>query len=135
MSLILSAPSREAGASLPPEGAHDATIYEVRDLGLVETRYGPRHRVRIGWTLCEAPPAGSRWPTWRAWQTFNATLRDGSELWKFIRQLTGAAPGESFDLETLVGHKATLVLAHDESGGQIYCNIRAILPAGGVSCR
>lgn len=46
---------------------------------------------------------------------------------KTVRQILGFDPGDFYELDDLVGKRATLVLGHDEANGKTYANVRAIL--------
>src|SRR6185437_4476011 len=108
---------------LAPEGVHLATLIEVRDMGMVEGDYGPKHRARFVW---EIEHNGAKY---RVFQSFNVSMDAKAHLRKAIADIIGRDPGEKFDLDTLVGSVAPLVLGHDEgNNGITYANVRAILP-------
>lgn len=123
MSLIVGKDSAEK-YPIPTEGAHPATLKAVRDLGTVQTAYGPKHRVRFDWLLDETSPEGA---ALMCFQTLNVSFADTSALRKAVRQILGRDPGNRFDLETLLGRRVTLVVGHDEANGRTYANVRAIL--------
>ena len=110
---------------LPPEGAHAATIESVRDLGVVATTYGDKRRVRFTWVLDLTAPDGS---PLKAFQSFNLSFDQKSALRKNVKTIIGHDPGTEFDLESLMGRRATLVLGIDETSSGTYANVRAILP-------
>jgi hypothetical protein len=110
---------------LPPEGAHHATLEAVKDVGFVQTSFGEKHRVRFVWRLDEKAGNGD---TLKAFQAFNLSFDSKSHLRKNVKQILGRDPGSEFDLESLVGSRATLVLAHDETSSGTFANVRAILP-------
>lgn len=106
------------------EGAHVATIESVHDLGIQETSYGPKHKVRITWLLDEKSEDGQ---TLKTFQSFTKSWGDKSNLRKAARSILGRDPGDEYDTNELVGKRATLVLGHDEVNGKTYANVRAIL--------
>jgi hypothetical protein len=113
------------------EGAHRAQLLQVKDLGLQETRFGAKHRVRFVWEIeDERAPDGS---TLRCFQSFNLSFDVKSHLRKAVKQILGRDPGDRFDLESLAGTRATLIVGHDEGAeGKLYANVRAVLPVKSV---
>ena len=108
---------------LAPEGVHLATLIEVKDMGMVESDFGPKHRARFTW---EVAHNGAKY---RVFQSFNVSMDPKAHLRRAIADILGRDPGGNFDLETLVGSTVPLVLGHDEgNNGITYANVRAILP-------
>jgi hypothetical protein len=111
---------------IPDEGGHPGTLIQVRDLGTVETKFGPRPRVRLVWELDALASDGRHL---RAYQAFNKSFDSKSYLRKAVRQILGHDPGDTFDLESLVGLHRLVVIGHDDGPeGRIFANIRAVLP-------
>lgn len=125
MPLVAGKSTRKQSFPIPSEGPHAATITAVKDLGLIETTYGPKHRCRFDWTLDKTTEDGQKL---MAFQTFNLNFGDKSTLRKNVKQLLGYDPGPQYDLEELVGLRATLVIGHDEVGDRTFANVRATLP-------
>ena len=123
--LVSSSSHKKSDFPIPSEGAHIATVKDVRDLGIRPTSYGDKHQLRLDWLLDETSEAGQ---ALMAFQTFTASLGEKSNLRKAIKSILGRDPGPEYDTDDLIGRRATLVLGHDEgSGGRIYANVRAIL--------
>jgi hypothetical protein len=129
MSLIVSnSPSQNNSGKieLPSEGPHPATLVKVKDLGDVETKFGPKHRVRFIWQVEDERDA--RGNPKMAFQAFNVSFDAKSFLYKAVRQILGAAPPSTFDLESLVGTEATIVVEHNVGNdGITYANISAVI--------
>ena len=107
-----------------PEGAHAATLEAITDLGIQETQYGPKAKVRLTWLLDTTSEDGR---PLKAFQSFTKSWGEKSNLRKTARQILGRDPGPEYDTDDLIGKRATLVLGHDEVGDKIYANVRAIL--------
>lgn len=127
MPLMVTKP--EGNFTIAPEGSHVAVITEVKDLGVVETNFGPKEKVRIKWEIAQRDGEGRRIS---AIQQFTKSLHEKSSLYKALKSILGREPGKSFDLETLVSTNAQIVVTHTEKEGKTYSNIAAILkvPAG-----
>jgi hypothetical protein len=115
----------------PSEGEHVCVLADVIDLGTVQSSYGPREKVRLVWLVSERGTDGK---LLSVVQTFNKTLHEKSGLRKALKSILGTDPGDTFDLEKLVGVNARLVIEHNEHDGKVYANVTAILrlPKDGV---
>jgi hypothetical protein len=126
--LIVSSTHRSSHQSfeIPTEGPHPAVLHKVKDLGIQETRFGPKHRVRFMWKIMDETNANGN-PKF-AFQAFNVSFDPKSQLYKFVRQILGQAPPSEFDLELLIGTEATIVVEHNTgSDGTVYANISAVV--------
>lgn len=110
------------------EGVHTAVLADVVDLGLVDTQFGPKEKVRFVWLTSETDSEGR---TKMAFQTFTKSLHEKATLTKTVKSMLGKVPtAGSFDLESLIGHNARLVIQHNEGKeGQVYANVSSILKA------
>jgi hypothetical protein len=106
------------------EGLHRAVLADVVDVGEVETKFGPKHRVRLVWLTDELGKDGKHLAIIR---TFNKSLHEKSLLRKAIKQITGKDPGDEFDLQDLIGTNAKLNVEWTESEGLTYAHVTAIL--------
>lgn len=115
----------------PPEGLHHAVCVDVVDLGVLQTNWGDRHKVRIVWQIEEVNQETNR--RFEVRKQYNlslhekATLRKDLESWrgrKFTEQeLSG------FDLEKLITVNAQLQVVHDISeDATIWANVQAVVP-------
>lgn len=132
------------------EGMNPAVIFQVEDLGLqpvnpaiVAKNRAQRqkeggdpnsvattvHKVRINWNN-EAGEQVSR--------SYKLSLHEKSNLYKDVKAILGAEPGDAFDLEGLVGVQNQLLINHETSraNGKTYANIAAITkPAKGQNVK
>lgn len=124
--LIVRSSNRKQSFDLPSEGPHPANLVKVKDLGEVETKFEPKHRVRLIWKLKDEVNA-NRNPLF-ATQSFNLSFDPKSQLYKAVKQILGCAPPPEFDLETLVGTEALVVIEHNVGAdGETYANIAAVV--------
>lgn len=114
-----------------PEGLHHGVCVDVVDLGLVDTTFGRKHRVRLAWQIADTDPATGRRHDCIKTYTISlhkkATLRADLESW-FGRKLTEDEVQSGFDLERLLGVNAMLNILHDDKeDGTVFANVRAIM--------
>jgi hypothetical protein len=120
---ISNAPKRKFETT--PEGVFVATLVETKDLGIRSTKFGDQRQVRFAWELdSPLPAAGGKF---RAFEVFNFSWAERSKLRKAVENLLGTELPSTFDLETLLGTKARLVLKHESSGGRVFANIKAVI--------
>ena len=110
---------------LPEEGIQSVTITEIQDLGLTETKFGMKDRVRIVLQTDETDSEGN--PI-NVFVTATKSLHQKSALRGFLNQL-GVNPGSEFDLEDLIGIKTQVVVQHNTStNGKTYANVTSVVP-------
>jgi len=119
------------GGSYTPatEGSHDAVFCDVEDLGIVETQYGKKHRVRIVWQLAAKMDDGRPFTIGRS---YGLSLHEKAALFKDLKSYAKKAPPQNLDLETLIGKPCQILVTHTERDGSTYANVQAVLPAGKV---
>lgn len=130
MSIIAS----DSGSSFTPapEGTWMAVCADVVDLGMVETMYGNKHKIRLVWQL--EPEAGktSEGKPLDARARFNLSLHEHSSLRPFLEAWRGkkfsAEELKGFDLEVLIGVCCQLQILHEVKGDKTYANVTAIMP-------
>jgi hypothetical protein len=112
------------------EGIHPAICLDVMDLGLVETEFqGIKkmvNKVRLTFGT-EVKTEDGRSCT--VSKNFTASLHPKARLSEFIGKWRGrpVMPGESIDLQKLIGASCTLVISHQQNqGGNTYASIDAI---------
>ena len=107
------------------EGLHNAKITRIEDLGLVETNFGTKDKVRIVFTMQDQKDKeGALVETWGQ---YTKSLHSKSSLGKFLQALKINAQG-SFDLNDIVGLSLQVVIVHKESEGKTYANIATVIP-------
>ena len=114
-----------------PEGLHHAVCVDVIDLGVLQTAWGDKHKVRLVWQIEEENLEARR--RFDARKQYNlslhekATLRKDLEAWRG-RKFTDAEL-KGFDLEKLLGANCQIQVVHDLSDdATIYANVQAVVP-------
>lgn len=119
-----------------PEGAGLAVCVDVTPLKTRETPYGPKEEFKF---VFELDPAvfgsrknGTPFCIWS--RGFTLSLSERANLTKFLtrwlgRQLTSNELHNGFDVESMLGVSAKLVVEHSEHNGSIYANIISVRPA------
>lgn len=117
-------PAGESQFILMDEGFNNAVISEVRDLGMVPVNPSflaanrekakkegkDPSKVKTEERKCRIIYAGDG--DAEAAETLTVSLHDKATLSKRVKSLTGSAPGQKFDLETLVGTPVTVQIEH-----------------------
>ena len=84
-------------SDLPPPDLYDAQIFDVRDLGILPTSFGPTHKVAIRFRV------ESRNRHYLVPRTYTYKITSRSHLGRDIASLIGQVPEHDFDLGSLVG--------------------------------
>ena len=113
-----------------PEGIHPAVCVDVMDLGLVETDFqGVKKLVNKVKVVFETEMKTTDGSDSTVAKSFTASLHPKSNLSGFLSKWRGrpVAPGESIQLEKLIGACCTLVISHQKSlSGKTYASIDAV---------
>lgn len=113
-----------------PEGIHPAVCVDVMDLGLVETDFqGVKKMVNKVKLTFESEAKGDDGKPCTVSKNFTASLHPKAKLAEFLGKWRGrpVAPGESIDLQKLIGACCTLVLSHQQNlSGKTYAAIDAV---------
>lgn len=116
---------------LPDEGVHDVVVAEVVDLGLTETSFGTKDRVRIVFEVEDQNDSEGN--PLKVFFTATKSLHKKSALRKALEQLQ-VPVGTEFDVENIVGLKTQAIVEHNEaSNGKTYANIVSFLKKKGKS--
>ena len=99
-----------------PEGAHNGVCVDVIDLGVQDTEWGPKPKLRLTFELETLEESGE---PYRVSRSFTASLHPKAKLSEIIGKWRGKAIGdnESFDLNKLVGQSALLVISNKTDAG------------------
>jgi hypothetical protein len=108
------------------EGLHNVTITKYDDLGLQDTQFGTKDRVRIVFQAQDQKDGKTGEPI-NVFMTATKSLHSKSQLGKLLATLKIPA-GAEFDMDDLVGIKCQVVIQHKESEGKTYANIATVLP-------
>ena len=129
MALVLE--SKVGGEFRPHvEGIHNAVCVDVINLGLVETEFqGQRRLVNKVRIVFETEQRTEDGRNCTISKTYTASLHPKAKLTEGLGKWRGrpVVPGESIDLDKLIGACATLVISHQTSlAGRTYASIDAI---------
>jgi hypothetical protein len=129
MSLTLTC--KDTGDFKPhPEGIHPAVCVDVMDLGLVETEFqGQKKMVNKVKVTFESEALTEDGIRCTVSKNFTASLHPKAKLAEFLGKWRGrpVLPGESIDLQKLLGANCTLVISHQQSlAGKTYASIDAV---------
>ena len=106
---------------IPGEGIKPATLIEIRDLEIVESRYGSRPRLLFIWQILNTDSLGR---PLRVFQRVTRSLHPLSDLSQMIFEITGSAPGSAYETDNLLGATCDLTLKHNTSvDGRVFCNV------------
>lgn len=112
-----------------PQGLHQAVCVDVVDMGLQDTPFGEKHKVKITWLLDAQMETGDPYMV-SQWYTASlherAKLRQDLESWRGRSFTTEELQG--FDLEKLLSANAQLLIVHNIKGDRTYANVKAITP-------
>lgn len=132
---ILARDSGGADFEPAPEGLHPAICCDVIDKGVVETPWGPSHKVQLRWQLDGHSDAGLRndGKQWLVVRQFTLSLHEKAALRKFLTSWRGKqfTPEElqGFDVEKVLGAPCLLQVIHAQRpDGKIYANVENIMP-------
>ena len=114
-----------------PEGLHHAVCVDVIDLGVLQTNWGDKHKVRIVWQVEEEnTDTGRRFDVRKHYNLSlhtKATLRKDLESWRG-RTFSETELG-GFDLEQLIGANGQVQVVQDITDeSKVYANVQALVP-------
>ena len=114
-----------------PEGLHHAVCVDVIDLGVLQTTWGDKHKVRIVWQVEEEnTDTGRRFDVRKHYNLSlhtKATLRKDLESWRG-RTFSETELG-GFDLEQLIGANGQVQVVQDITDeSKVYANVQAVVP-------
>jgi len=129
MSLVLE--SKVGGVFEPHvEGIHPALCLDVIDLGLVKSEWqGQLRNVEKVRLVFETEQRNREGKNCIITKTFTASLHPKAKLTDFVGKWRGrpVLPGESIDLQKLIGACCTLVISHQQNMvGRTYASIDAV---------
>lgn len=107
------------------EGLHNLIVSKVEDLGVLDSKNGPKQFIRIVSTVLDQKDKEGK--AIEVFQRFSASLGAKSFLTKFLGQLGYTNVGTEFDIEELVGVKYQAVIEHTEKDGQTYANVASVI--------
>jgi hypothetical protein len=116
-----------------PAGTHHAVCVDVQNLGLVQSAWGQKHKVRLVWQIATVDETHQRRFELARLYTLSlherAALRQDLERWRG-KKFTDAELDAGFDLEKLIGVNCQLLATQDlGDDGTLYTNVASVLPA------
>jgi hypothetical protein len=115
-----------------PAGAQQAVCCDVVDLGLLETQWGPKHKVEVRWQSEHDMSDGKPYLIAKRYTLSlneKANLRHDLEAWRG-RAFTEAELA-GFDLEKLIGVNCLVNVIHKAgSKGGVFANVVSVMPIG-----
>ena len=113
-----------------PEGIHPAVCVDVMDLGLVESDFqGQKRMVNKVKLTFESEAKTEEGKPCTVSKNFTASLHPKAKLAEFLGKWRGrpVLPGETIDLQKLIGASCTLVISHQQNMvGKTYASIDAV---------
>jgi len=114
--------SYEPQYRIPDPGLHLARIVDVIDLGIVQTRYGPKETLRLVWRIEE------NGVTYDVWHTVKKSLHPKATLHRIVATVTGQARTR-MDVSMLKSAPAAYIkIEHSpvKDDGRTYPNVAAV---------
>lgn len=125
---------KDAGVDFKPapQGLHRAVCVDWVDLGVVESKFGAREKVRLVWEIDETmEETGKRYiisqmytPSLHA----KANMRHHLESWRG-REFT-VEERKGFDLDNILGKPCQIQVIHAAHDDMVYANVASIVPMG-----
>jgi hypothetical protein len=111
------------------EGLHTLILADVVDLGIQETSFGPKHKIRFVYLSDEADSEGR---TKYVFEKFTRSLHEKSRLRPRVKELLGRDLSgdelKAFDIETLIGSQRQAIIEHSEDkDGNTWANVKAFM--------
>lgn len=133
MALIISKP-KDGDFEPAPQGTHISRCYMIVDEGIQETKYGPKHMVRIGWELPNELMKDGR--PFVVSKEYNASLHPDTNLAKDLIAWRGKSFTEDelsgFDIFKVIKAPCMLTIIHNIKNEKTYANITSVtaIPKG-----
>lgn len=113
-----------------PEGLHQAVCCDVIDLGVVEGKFGAKHRIEIRWLINELNDEGRLYMVTKKYTASlneKASLRQDLEAWRGKKFTKDDLKG--FDVEQLLGVNCQIQVVHVTlDDGRTFANVKAVVP-------
>lgn len=113
-----------------PEGLWDAVCVDVHDLGMKETQWGDKRKLRISWEIAAKMDDGRPFVVNKL---YTASLHEKSTLYKDLKAWRGrpftAEELRQFDVEKVLHAPCKVLVQHDDRDGQTYANVNTVLKA------
>ncbi|MHB8744633.1 MAG: phage replication initiation protein, NGO0469 family [Sulfuricaulis sp.] len=134
MALTVKKPA-DSEYQLTPQGTHLGVCYLVVDMGLQDTPFGAKHKIRLGWELPNELMADGR--PFVCSKEYTASLHPDSNLAQDLVAWRGKSFTDEelagFDVFKVLGAPCMLTVIHATSkAGKTYANVKSVtsLPKG-----
>jgi hypothetical protein len=116
---------------LAPQGVHPAVCADVVELGMQDTPWGPKEKIRLVWQIGELDSKGKRHTVVKLYTLSlhkKANLSLDLESWRG-KKFTEDERKEGFEIENVLGANCLLNVQHNAATeGRTYANVVAIMP-------
>jgi hypothetical protein len=116
---------------LAPQGVHPAVCADVVELGMQDTPWGPKNKIRLVWQIAELDTKGKRHTVVKKYTLSlhkKANLSLDLESWRG-KTFTKEEQDEGFEVNDIVGATCLLNVQHNlGTEGRMYANVVAIMP-------
>lgn len=132
--MALTVKKTEGEFELSPQGTFAARCYMVVDLGIQDTTFGPKHKIRVGWELPTELMKDGR--PFVIGKEYTASLHKDSALAQDLVSWRGKSFTDAelvgFDLFKVLGAPCMLTVIHNVKGDKTYANVKSVsaLPRG-----
>lgn len=110
---------------LPTEEQHSLVVVEIKDLGVVATKFGDKEKISIKVEVVDQKTESGE-PIY-VFVNAAKSIGEKSTLGIFLRKL-GLNPTGKFDMDELIGFKFQAVIEHNTApNGKTYANIGSII--------
>ena len=123
---IIEAPDFE----LHPAGTFRMRVTKVNEDVKRKTKFGEKEGVQI---RLESDQLGEDGKPLAVIITVNRAIGPGSNLAKYVKQITGAAPGQRFDPQTLLNRWVMATIAHVDRDERTFANVVHMEPLTAAS--
>jgi len=111
-----------------PEGVYESVCVDVVDLGIVDGKFGAKHKLKIVWEVSEKMKDGR---PYIMSQRYTASLNSKANLYKDLKSWRGrdftVDELKDFEMDSIIGAGCILVVKHTENDGNVYANVASIL--------
>lgn len=113
----------------PPSGLQRAVCCDVVELGIVDSAFGPKRKIKLVWQSENKMDNGK---PFLIQQRYTATLHPKGTLRPALESWRGKALTEEeandFDLEILLEKNCQILVVHNTKDGVTYGNVQSIVP-------
>lgn len=123
---------KETGADYvpAPAGLHRAVCVDVVEMGVMQTAFGPKEKIRVVWEIEELMEDQRRFTVS---QLYTPSLNEKAKLREHLESWRGRpfTPKElkGFDLDKVLGAPCQVQVQHTTRNDRTYANVIAVVPS------